>query len=292
MSWWRLDDPSYNGAQTSTQENPTESVPNTSSEWSRFLEEESAPEERENGPSGMIESLGDDDSEADTEIPEVNESLGDDNSEAETEIPEAQSLNSDDWLSLERQFPISQANGRGNGLSGLQKFVSSPSVNHKGAEYRDKRSFYGSRPAPSAAPMGVKKSVHKRQKSSLAKSVAAAVARQAGEGQLQSESEAISVVEELSQSASQFISTGEELSQGEVELAAMDEEEWSQGEPNSIPTDEAKELLHNIGESALEDGYRPGQPGYLMNPYNRVFYGPGEDLEDWYKGKGSWPGET
>lgn len=277
MSWWRSDDASYNGAKTPTQENPTESVSNTPSELNGALEwweEEGSPEDEVNGPSGMNESLGDDDSEADTEI------------------PEAQSLNSDDWLSLERQFPIEQANGGGNGLSGLQKLVHSPSVNHKGAEYRQKRTSYGTRPASPAAPIGVKKPVHKRQKSSLAKSVAAGAARQAGVGQSQSGSKVISVGEELSQNASQFTSTGEEISQGDAEPAAMDEEEWSQGEPNTISTDEMEELLQGRGESALEDGYRPGQPGYLDNPENLALFGAGETLDNWIMGRGSWPGET
>ena len=213
------------------------------------------------------------------ELSGMNESLGDDDSEADTVIPEEQQLNSDDWLSLERQFPVNKANGGGNGFSGPQNFVHSPSVNPKGAEYQQKGTSYGSRPASSAAPMGVKKSVHKRQKSSLAKSVAAAAARQAGVGQLQSGSKVISVGEELSQNASQFTSTGEEMSQGETEPAAMDEEEWSRGEPNTISTDEMEELLQGRGESALEDGYRPGQPGYLDNPENLALFGAGETLK-------------
>ena len=292
MSWWRSDDASYNGAKLPTQENATKSLPNTLSEWSRFLDEESVPEERENGPSGRNESLEDDGFEADTEIPEVNESLGDDDSEAETEIPEAQSLNSNDWLSLERQFPINEASNGGDGFSGLQEFVQSPSVNLKGAEYRHKETSYGSRAGSPAAPMGVRKSVHKRNKSSLAKSVTAAAARQAAEAQLQSEPESFSVGKELSKSVSHVTSTGEEFSQGEADPALMDEKEWSQGEPNTISTDEMKELLKTRGESALEDGYRPGQPGYQDNNLYRAYYGIGETLDDWLMGRGRWPGGT
>lgn len=183
MSCWRSDDSSYNGARTPTQENATESVSDTS-EWSMVLQEEIAPEERVNGPS------------------DINEYLGDGDSEAETVIPEAQSLNSDDWLSLERQFPINKANSGGTEFNGPQNVVHSPSVDHKGAEDRHKAISYGARSASSAVPMGVRKSVRKRNKSSLAKSVTAAVARQAAEAQLQNEPEGFSEGKEVSQRAS------------------------------------------------------------------------------------------
>lgn len=56
------------------------------------------------------------------------------------------------------------------------------------AKNMPKRFSQGSRPVPPAAPMGVRKSIHKRDKSVLAKSAAATTALQAGEDQSQSES--------------------------------------------------------------------------------------------------------
>ena len=298
--WWVLDQEGDDGAKTPTQD-LTESVLNAprknnangpskddgyteesgASECNGALEEESAPEEEVGGPSGMNESSGDNESEADTEI------LG------------KQSLNSDEWLSLEREFQIDEATG-GNAFSSLQHFAHAPSVNpsenvwedfntpgssgdsevipsrHKEAQGRHKRTSQGSRPLSSAAPMGVRKSTHKRNKSSLAKSITAAAARKAAKDQSQSDSEVLSAGQELSQNASQFTSTGEELSQSEADPTSMDEEELSQ----------------NGKGTSLEDGYRPGQPGHLINPYNRAFIGAGETIDEWIIGRGSWPGET
>lgn len=72
----------------------------------------------------------------------------------------------------------------------------------------------------------------------------------------------------------------------------MYEKEWSRGEPNTISAGEAKEMLQDWGESALEDGYRRRQPGYQNNPLNQAFDGAGETLDEWLEGRGRWPIET
>lgn len=131
------------------------------------------------------------------------EPLSDNDSEAETEIPEE--LTPDEWEELEQEHLNGPANvgqvegytlnsadslmqdsetdqeiDEGDGSSGPQHIVDAPLI-------RQQKLFWhklyneSSGPAPGAAPIGVRKSVHKRDRSSLAKSVKAAAARQADE---------------------------------------------------------------------------------------------------------------
>lgn len=150
---------------------------NEASESYGALEEESAPEEGVIGPS------------------EVNGSLRDNDSEADTEIPDERPPNSEEWLELEDEHPNNEANvvmiedfsidqeiDGGNGVKAPQDFVFNALANLSGLNWHPlfKESPHSASPA---APTGVRKSVHKRNASSIAKSVKAAAARQAAEDQ-------------------------------------------------------------------------------------------------------------
>lgn len=233
--WWMLDHHSDIGAETLTQEDPTRSLPRTphTNDANGPPQENDSTEKKggASGDNGLVRGMG---------------PSGDNDSEAETEVSTNRTPISDDWASLERRFPNHDANGEGNEgkFNGPHNFArtssadpighvpenpTTPSFNghskanapqHNATANVRKGGSQGSRPASSAAPMGVQKPLHKHNKSTLSKSVAAAVAQQVAEEQPQN---------------------GEEIS--------------------------------------LDDYYKPGRPGHLLNPENRALVGAGETLE-------------
>ena len=246
LLWRVLDEHKNDGSKDPARKDPTESLASTS---------------RANNANGPSQDSG----AAEKRGAYENNGLSrkDDDSEAEIEISGERTLNSDDWLSLERQFPNNEAYGEGNAgrFSGSHHFVHAPTADkvpedsttpefneHSGANAPQhsvtpstrKEISRGLRPVSPAAPMGVRKSVHKRNKSSLSTSVAAAVAQRMAEKESQEQSQ--------------------EQSQNEEEIS-------------------------------LDDYYKPGRPGYLLNPENRAFIGAGETLDLWIMGNGPWPGE-
>ena len=201
--------------------------------------------------------------------------LGDNVSEQETEIPGSRMLNTKQWLSLERQFPNNEGNTEGlNGrIIDRQQFLHASSIDlfrnepeesagfighskqnlpqYKAGDNPGKRSSQGSRPAYPVAPMGVRKSTSKRDRSSLSK--------------INAENVAVFAAQQAA----------DEQSQSEAAVAA-------QGGENKLDIEE---------EISLDEYYKPGRLGFLTNPENRAFIGAGETLDDWVIGYGRWPGE-
>lgn len=198
----------------------------TSDDESRVFEEElESQEEDENEPSG-----GDNSSE-------------DNDSEAETEVPEIRPLGTDEWESLERAHPIKEANSEDEGI---RQYMHTSFVNQP-EDIPERLTTAGSdedsEPQPSRRAE-VRKRPLKRKRLSLSNA----------------EDETIAAQQMLEE-------------QSDTEAAPLSEEGQLQRE----------------GETSLDEYYRPGQPGHLLNPENRAFVGVGETLDEWIAGNGSWP---
>ena len=234
---WMLASVNDDMSNTLPREDTTGSSPNTAglnrvyqgSKNSGVIE---SKEEEENEPSG-----GDDSSE-------------DNDSEAETEVPEARPLDTDEWESLERAHPIKEANSEDEGPRHYMPTSFVDQLEDMRERLTTADSDEDSESQPSRR-IEVRKPSLKRKRSSNRSSLSSA--------------------EDETTAAQQVL---EEQSDAEAAAAPQSEEGQLQREE----------------EPSLDEYYRPGQPGHLMNPENRAFIGAGETLDEWIAGNGSWPG--
>ena len=208
--------------------------------------------------SGVIESQ----EEEENEPSGGNDSSEDDDSGAETEVPEVRPLDSDEWESLERAHPIKEANREDEGARHYiyRSFVNQPEDMPERLTTPDSDEDSESHPSRITEV-------------------------EVSQGSLTTSPAAATGVRKRSLKRKRL-----SLSNAEDETTAGQQELEEQSDTKAAPQSEEWQLQREE-EPSLDEYYRPGQLGYLMNPENRAFIGAGETLDQWIAGNGSWPGQ-